>query len=87
LGNDNQKEIKVVNLVLSDYEATRRLLLRAKVQGRNDDTEEIIKERLKVYHKQTKPILDFYQGKYPIYNINGIGSVDYINDEVLDVLE
>jgi len=32
---------------------------------RNDDKPEVIKERIKVYEKKTRPVLDFYEGKIP----------------------
>lgn len=35
---------------------------------REDDTEKVIKERIKVYEKQTQPILKFYKGKVPFVN-------------------
>jgi adenylate kinase len=35
---------------------------------REDDTERVIKERIKVYEKQTHPILEFYAGKVPFVN-------------------
>jgi adenylate kinase len=36
---------------------------------REDDKPEVIKERLKVYEKQTQPLIDYYQGKVPVFNI------------------
>jgi adenylate kinase len=36
---------------------------------REDDKPEVIKERLKVYEKQTQPLINYYQGKAPILNI------------------
>lgn len=36
---------------------------------REDDKPEVIRERLKVYQKQTNPLLEFYKGKVPIVNI------------------
>jgi adenylate kinase family enzyme len=32
---------------------------------REDDTEKVIRERIKVYEKQTQPLLEFYRGKVP----------------------
>jgi adenylate kinase len=36
---------------------------------REDDKPEVIRERLRVYEKQTQPLIDYYQGKVPILNI------------------
>jgi adenylate kinase len=61
---------------------------------RPDDQEETVRKRLNVYHKQTKPLVGFYQnlvaeGKKnaPVYTrINGVGSVDLIRQQLLAVL-
>ncbi len=36
---------------------------------REDDKPEVIRERLKVYEKQTQPLLNYYKGKTPILNV------------------
>lgn len=61
---------------------------------RPDDSEETIRQRLKVYHNQTEPLRDYYQNfkphheaHTPIYvKIDGLGSVDEINAKVLAIL-
>lgn len=87
LGKINREQVYVVNLEINDDEAVKRLLLRAKSQGRNDDNEPTIRKRLVTYHSQTKPILNFYNGKYPIYHIDGIGSKERISRDILSYLK
>ncbi|NNJ91407.1 MAG: adenylate kinase [Gammaproteobacteria bacterium] len=58
---------------------------------RDDDQEETVKERLKVYHDQTEPLVDFYSkeadaGNCKYVKINGIGSVDDIRDQIFNGL-
>ncbi len=58
---------------------------------RDDDQEETVKERLKVYHDQTEPLIDFYSkeadaGNCKYVKINGIGSVDDIRDQIFNGL-
>jgi adenylate kinase len=36
---------------------------------REDDKPEVIKERMKIYEKQTQPLINYYQGKVPVFNI------------------
>ena len=36
---------------------------------REDDKPEVIKERMKIYEKQTHPLINYYQGKVPVFNI------------------
>ena len=57
----------VVNLVVSEKEVIKRLTAR----GRADDKPEIIKNRLKVYHRETAPLLTYYKDE--IINIKAEG--------------
>jgi adenylate kinase len=57
----------VVNLVVSEEEIIKRLTAR----GREDDKPEIIKKRLAVYEKETRPLLDYYKNE--IINIKAEG--------------
>ncbi len=73
---------KVIILTLSDREATKRLLSR----GREDDTKELIFARLKAYHEQTDPIIDYYRQKGKLKSVNGTGSIDEIQKRIRDVV-
>jgi len=84
----NMGAIKIINLEVDDEEIMKRLLLRAKLEGRADDNEQTVKERLKVYHGQTKPVLAYFDSiGERIYHIEGIGKVEDIQGEILDNLE
>ena len=74
---------KVINIKLDDSELIRRMLER----GRKDDTEETIKNRLKVYRDQTAPVKEHYSKKSAVFDINGIGSISEINEKMLEVLK
>ena len=58
---------------------------------RDDDREETVKERLRVYHDQTEPLINYYSAwaeqsgaDAPRYvKVTGIGSVDGIRDEII----
>lgn len=51
---------------------------------RDDDKEEVTRERLKVYHNQTKPLIDYYKEK--IVNINGVQSVEEVTQDIINAL-
>jgi len=58
---------------------------------RDDDKEETVKERLRVYHDQTEPLIDFYSkeadaGSINYVKVNGVGSVDEIRNQIFDGL-
>ncbi|MGA1796042.1 MAG: adenylate kinase [bacterium] len=54
---------------------------------RNDDQEETIKNRLKVYRDQTEPLIGFYRQKNRLVTIDGSGSMDVIFDHLIRTLE
>lgn len=82
LDNLLQKDKETVNLVLAldvdDNEVVKRLLKRAQIEGRKDDTEDVIKNRLQVYKDQTYPLIDLYKKQNKFVGIEGIGSIDKI---------
>ena len=54
---------------------------------RVDDTEETVKERLKLYHDQTRPLVEYYRDSTVRYSkIRGIGSVQDITKNVFEAL-
>ncbi len=53
---------------------------------RADDNEETVRNRLKVYHEQTEPIIQFYEKKGVLHRIDGMGSIDEIFDRIVKVL-
>ena len=64
------------------------ILLRGKESGRADDaSEEVIRDRIKVYHEQTAIVADFYakQGKFA--DINGLGTMDEVFDRICQVID
>ena len=68
----------VLSLDVDEKELVKRLLKRAQEQGRKDDTEEVIKNRLVQYHQYTKPLIDYYESEKLLKNVMGIGSIDDI---------
>ncbi|MCC5814111.1 MAG: adenylate kinase [Leptospira sp.] len=76
----------VVNLAVPDQELVNRLLSRAKIEGRADDNEETIKNRLKNYNDKTFPLIDYYRKEGILKEVNGVGSMEEITMEILSVL-
>ncbi len=68
----------VLELVVPDEEVVQRLLNRAQIEGRADDTEEVIRERMRVYHKETTPISEMSDERGLLRKIDGTGTVDEV---------
>ena len=73
----------VVNLDISDQKILNRLAGR----GRDDDKPELIKNRLKVYRNQTKPLLEFYNKRSLLDSINGDQAETDVSSEIINVLK
>ena len=73
-------------LTVDTAEVVQRLLARAEIEGRSDDNEEAIRERMKVYDNQTAPLLDYYRGKGLLVEVSGLGTMDGVSDAIQKAL-
>lgn len=76
LARRGEEVTAVIGLQISDDVVRQRIAHRANIEGRADDAkEEVINNRIKTYHTQTEPIIDYYRkaGKY--HEVNGFGAV------------
>ena len=62
-----------------------RLLARAQVEGRTDDTEEVIRHRLRVFAQATEPLLAYYREQGLAREVDATRSPDEITDAILDL--
>jgi len=76
----------VVVLTVDEEELVQRLLNRAKTSGRSDDTEEVIRERQRVYAEETAPLIDVYRERGLLVEIDGLGEVDEVSSRILAAL-
>jgi len=53
---------------------------------RDDDKEEVIRKRLEIFRKTTEPVLNYYEKQGKVIYINGLGSVEDVNTELLKIL-
>jgi adenylate kinase len=77
----------VLALEVNDDEILKRLLKRAELEGRKDDTREVIENRIGVYNKQTQPLIDFYKEKDKFTSVEGIGSIDEIFKNICRIID
>lgn len=71
---------RVVLLTAPDQVLLDRMLAR----GRADDSVEAITRRLDIYHRETKPLVDYYQGR--VVHVDGVGEVADVHERVLDAV-
>jgi adenylate kinase len=70
-----------------DELAVERLHVRALQEGRTDDTPEIIRHRLEVFHQRTEPVVEYYRSKGILVGIHAERPIDAVFAEVQEVLE
>jgi adenylate kinase len=76
-----------LHLKADDNELVRRLLARAALEHRSDDTEEIIGRRLALYYQVTAPIIDWYSERGILVSVDAMRPVEQVGREVLAALE
>ena len=75
----------VVVLQVDQEPLVRRLLRRAEIEHRSDDTEEVIRRRLQVYADQTLPLISLYGDRGLLREVDGNGEIDEVRERVLEV--
>ena len=75
-----------IALDVPDDELVRRVLQRAAQEGRSDDNEATIRNRMVVYHEQTKPLLDYYDAQDKLTRVDGVGSMDVVTERIHEAL-
>jgi adenylate kinase len=68
-------------------ELVSRLLQRAKVEGRSDDTEEVVRRRQEVYEEQTAPLLAVYRDRGMLVDVDGMGEIAEVTERILAELK
>lgn len=76
----------VIELSVPRDESIARLRGRAIEQGRTDDTEEVIANRLAIYERETAPILEVYRARDLVVPVDGVGSLDEVTERIFAAL-
>ena len=76
-----------LHLQADDQELTRRLLARAALEHRSDDTEEVIRQRLDLYHRVTAPIVEWYRQRGILVSVDAMRPAERVGRQILTALE
>lgn len=77
----------VVEITADADVVVERLLKRAQIEGRADDTEDVIRHRLDVYAEQTAPLSGVYADRGLLVRVDGIGEIDEVTARLLAAVE
>jgi adenylate kinase len=72
---------------IPDEVCIERLLRRAHEEGRVDDTPEVIAQRLRIYHRETEPLIEHYLATGKVVGIHADRPVDEVWREIQEALE
>jgi adenylate kinase len=81
----NQLDV-VVELTVDPEIVIDRIRVRATEQGRTDDTEDVMRNRLELYARETAPLIQVYGGREILVSVDGIGSIDGVTGRIVDAL-
>ena len=76
----------VLELTVDTDEVVQRLLKRAEIDGRADDTEDVIRHRLRVYDEETAPLAALYRERGLVHQVDGMGEMDTVAERIRAVL-
>ena len=90
--NNLLEEIKVgiSKVILLDVDQSillQRINKRKEEEGRDDDSEEILKSRLDVYFTQTQPLIDYYSNLKILEKVDGTMEIIQVNQRINSILE
>jgi adenylate kinase len=77
----------VVVLTVDREEIVDRLLQRAQVEGRADDTEDVVRRRQEVYAEETEPLIGIYRDRGILIEVDGMGEVPEVTQRIFDALD
>jgi adenylate kinase len=84
---DNDHELDAVIQLRADTdEVVARLHKRAELEGRADDTVDVIRERMRVYDEQTAPLIDVFAAQGLLVAVDGLGAVDEVTARIIESL-
>ncbi len=88
LAKTSEEVTSVVSIMIPDSMIKERIHHRATIEGRADDAkDETINNRIKTYHDQTAPLIDYYRkaGKYN--EVDGQGSIEQVRDLIFTLMD
>jgi len=84
-GHGNRLDV-VLELTAPVEVLVDRLLKRAHTDGRDDDSEDVIRHRLDVYTEQTAPLVHVYSDRGLLLTVDGTGDIDDVTERLLTAL-
>jgi adenylate kinase len=73
----------MIALEVEDEILVKRLLKRGETSGRSDDSsEEIVRNRIKIYYSETAILKSYYEAKGRYHGVDGVGEIEAITERL-----
>jgi adenylate kinase len=86
LGELGQPVEEAVLIEVNEDMVVERIARRAAEEGRSDDTEEVVRNRLRVYDEQTAPVAGHYENRGLLTRVLGEGTIEEVLDRIKGAL-
>lgn len=87
LGEMGQHVDRVLSIVVPRDEILRRLLERARIEGRSDDCADVIAERLAVYERETAQVAEWYRERSLLTEVDGGRTIEDVWSDIRGLIE
>ena len=77
----------VISLQADVDEVVDRLLKRAEIEGREDDTADTIRRRQLIFAQETEPLLDVYRSRGLLVEVDGLGAIEEVSARLFAALD
>ena len=73
-------------IAVDPEEVVGRIAKRAELEGRTDDTEAVVRDRIEIYENQTAPVVEHYKQHEILSEVLGTGSIEQVQHRISSVL-
>jgi adenylate kinase len=78
---------EVIQIDVDTEQVVARISKRAAEEGRSDDSDQVVRNRMRVYQEQTAPVADYYADKGLLTRVLGTGTIEEVTQLIFGVLE
>jgi len=84
----NQDITMMISIEVPQDELVKRLLKRGKISNRADDqNEEIIFNRIKIYKENTEILKEYYYKQNKFFTVNGVSTIDDVKRKIFSLID
>ncbi|NPU97039.1 MAG: adenylate kinase [Candidatus Omnitrophica bacterium] len=76
-----------ISLRVPEELLVERLLKRAQIENRPDDTEDVVRERMRVYREKTQPLEDYFKQRNQLIEVDGVGSLEEVYERLIPIIQ